>query len=313
MALTILLYKALPALAKAFEVLEKMINHLHFLPLTTTLLAITSRLFVITIDVSAYVIQYRAATQELSTVDQSGARTLQPGNPKEKNRDHALLQLEDVVGMMVSGRLPSDRISTAQQQLEAKLSSLKESSVNAETRTLHSNSKSLAESKATMMEMDGEDFGEAIVLPRPATSSHIVSAIRVPPMPIVPVVLDPPSSPDETNVAPLPSRKSISKSRKMPRIPSESDKSHDPLQISSIAVFDLTKPVGEEAPPIPPHPSQKIMAKKRLADSETASTTKPTKRAISAADVEDTSGATVKVKKKKTKKGQDLMDDIFGL
>ncbi|KAJ9121689.1 hypothetical protein QFC22_002309 [Naganishia vaughanmartiniae] len=301
-------HQALPALTKAFEVLEKMINHLHFLPLSTTLLAITSRLFVITIDISAYVMQYQSAAQDLSSTGQSGVNSPR-SNFKEKNRDTALLQLEDVVGMMVSGRMPSGRISVAQEQLEAKLSALQETT---DTRTTQSIVEPLT-SKATMMEMEGEDFGEAVAPPRRATSPRIARSAVIPPTPVVPVVLDPPSSPEEIIVAPLPIRKRIPGSTETRRIPAElGQRTVPPLQISPNNVIDLTRSAVEQVPSSPPHTIKKTKGKKRPADGETTFTTQPTERASPATVMKDASRSDSKVNKKK-KKGKDLMDDIFGL
>jgi hypothetical protein len=323
------LYKALPALTKAFEyvfpptyrlnisnifcnkhrVLEKMINHLHFLPLTTTLLAISSRLFVITIDISAYVIQYRAATQNVLSDGQSGVRSLQPGNSKDKNRDNTLLQLEDVVAMMITGRMSSDKISTAQELLEAKLSALQDSTANADTRKVPSVINSLANAGATMMEMDGEDFGEAVALPRSVTSPRITFTIRAPPTSNAPVVLDPPSSPEEIVVAPLPSRKTFSESSsKTPTISSESGRSEGLLT----AIFHLDQPVGGKVPPSPLRLVDKAKGKKQPVENETTSTAKPSKRSSAGTAISDPRSAGDTIKKKK-KKGKDLMDDIFGL
>ncbi|KAJ9096570.1 hypothetical protein QFC19_007102 [Naganishia cerealis] len=267
-------------------------------------------MFVVTIDLSAYAIQYREAAQDLALHGQTSNGTLQSAIVKEKNKDKALLSLEDITEMLVSGRMSSGRMSMAQVQLEARLSALRESAATDNIGKGQITPAVLVEPKVPVMEMEGEDFGEAVEPIARAVPPKVEISSRITPTSVAPVVLDPPSSSEEDIAVPSITRKTSSVSTRISKNRKEIERVQDSPLDSSAAVSDSVSLSKEGDPRSPPLPTKKVKDKSRPVDAKKISGVKPQKR-VGSAVIEDASEeATLK---KKKKKGKDPMDDIFGL
>lgn len=278
-----------------------MINHLHFLPLITTLLAITSRMFVITIDIAAYLIQYRDASQNPIT---SGSSTPVPGGAREKEREKVSFSFEEVVEMVARGKVISNRITTAQEQLRSRLETI------AQQTTLEKGKKSTTPNAtegngSDMMEMEGEDFGEAVG--EPVARVMLPKLERKTVTKATPIVLDPPSSPDEP-----PIRRPGIVDR--PVISGFLDTEVEPVAGNRIQDIEathhsLTMPSEEIAPKLNTVPKKKL---KRPIDDGNAGDSPASKKKTSVERKASKMTAGVDKVKVKKKKGKDAMDDIFG-
>ena len=275
-----------------------MINHLHFLPLITTLLAITSRIFIITIDVGAYLLQYRDVTQVATG---SGSST---PIPSAKDKDKVSFRFEEVVDMVVRGKMTNGRVTTAQEQLCSRLETITQQASQKKGKA--KSTPPIEGDSPVMLEMEGEDFGEAVgepiarASPRPAVRKDAL--VRT-----APIVIDTPSSPDDpcpvpsfTSAPPLPSfslnvDEPITRKRVGGFAEAASTFSTPAEQMAQKLVTDGKKrakrPIESISPEEHPPPKKKTSVERKPA------------RPTSSADK-------VKIKKKK---GKDAMDDIFGL
>lgn len=298
-----------------------MIIHLHFLPLTTTLLAITSRMFVITVDMASYLVQYRDASHNRLPADASGSSTPVPGSGKDKEKDKVSFSFEDVVNMVISGKMQNSRIATAQQQLEARLQVLNQQAKQEDKGKGRSVGTLERPERMALLEMDGEDFGEAVeVVPRSADlNSRTASVNRKIPRTTTTIVLDPSSSPDEprvqlpdvsvlTDIADL---KADPHSTKAKKVSSEEVDATGVFASSFSAIMpkQLPKPLASVDESAGPASDEAIPKQKKGQVTDYASGTKiPIKRKSSSLSAES------KDKPKfKRKKAKDTMDDIFGL
>jgi hypothetical protein len=271
-------------------------------------------MFVITIDAASYVVQYREATQDRIPTDVSGSSTPVPGNAKEKEKDKVSFSFEDVVGMVISGKIQNSRITTARDQLTARLRALDQQVQQDGKGKGKAVGIVVGNDRMALLEMDGEDFGEAIeVVPRPTDADARPTPIGTKlPRTKTTIVIDPPSSPDEPNF-PLPVLTSASTSRSNGEQTLERKKmSHAKKDATEVfassfspAVPELVKIPDKSA--VQPE-TDKSKQKKRSAVEETLVKKIPTKRKSSTLSVD----ASDKPKVKK-KKGKDPMDDIFGL
>lgn len=299
-----------------------MIIHLHFLPLTTTLLAITSRMFVITIDVASYLVQYRETTQNHPSVNPSGSSTPVLGHRKDKEKDKVSFSFDNVVEMVVSGKIQnSNRMTTAREQLEARLQALDQQAKQDDKGKGRVVGTLAGPERIALLEMDGEDFGEAVeVMPRPA---ELASPGRVPAGTrrsriTTTIVLDPPSSPDEPRSAQLPDVPGLGD------VPMSTAPDASSLETKEAATAKRG-PTAVFASPFSPATPESVDSvdksatasatsdirkqKKRTVNEDTSVTKIPTKRKSSS--LSDETRDKLKVKKKK--KAKDSMDDIFGL
>jgi hypothetical protein len=276
-----------------------MINHLHFLPLITTLLAITSRMFVITIDIAAYLLQYRESTQNPIT---SGSATPVLGTAREKEREKVAFSFEEVVEMVVRGKVIDNRIKTAQEQLRSRLETIAQQTTLEKGKGASSSSMT-TRAGAEMMEMDGEDFGEAVGEPVARVSSPLVERKTTQ---AIPIVLDPPSSPDEP-----PLRRPGVAAR--PPISGFLDAEIEPVASSRSDVdamdFDIAVPTEEELPPSEIVRQDKV---KRPMDEGSTGDRPASKKKTSVERKASRPSAGVDKVKVVKKKGKDAMDDIFG-
>lgn len=291
-----------------------MIIHLHFLPLTTTLLAITSRMFVITIDVASYLVQYREPTQNRIPTGASGSSTPVVGNGKEKEKDKVSFSFEDVVEMVMSGNIQNSRISTAREQLATRLQALDQQVKQNDKGKGKAVGSVVGDDPMALLEMDGEDFGEAVEMilrPSDTVARPTPIATRMPRTNTT-IVLDPPSSPDEPEFRlPVPTSASTSTptGEQTLKPKKTSNAKRDPTQVfassfSPVAPDPVEMMGKTSVQPEPEIPKQKT----RSAVEEPLVKKIPTKRKNSTLGV----GVGDKPKAKK-KKGKDTMDDIFEL
>jgi hypothetical protein len=299
-----------------------MIIHLHFLPLTTTLLAITSRMFVITIDVASYLVQYRETMQNHPAVNPSGFSTPVLGHGKDKEKEKVSFSFDNVVEMVVSGKIQnSNRMATARERLEARLQALDQQAKQDDKGKGRAVGTLVGPERIALLEMDGEDFGEAVeVVPRtaerasPRTDPASTSKSRM----ATTIVLDPPSSPDEPRSAPLPDLPGLGD------VPMSTAPDASSLETKEAAT-SKRGPTAVFAPSISPVLPESVDSvdksatasaisevrkqKKRIVNKDISGTNIPNKRKSSS--LSDETRDKLKVKKKK--KAKDSMDDIFGL
>lgn len=281
-----------------------MINHLHFLPLITTLLAITSRMFVITIDIAAYLLQYRDTMQNATG---SGSSTPVVGSAREKERDKVSFSFEEVVDMVVRGKMMNGRITTAQAQLRTRLEAIAQQATPGKGKEKSAPDTTSGDGPG-MLEMDGEDFGEAVMEPIARALSPV--ATRKPTISqATPIVLDPPSSPDE----PPPTARAAAFAPAL--IPGFLDALEEPVKGKRVddvnpTALALNMPPGKGAPKlVAPRPerAKRPIEIDSLADPPPPKKKTPVERKVSKST---TGGDKTNAKKKK---GKDAMDDIFGL
>lgn len=280
------------------SVLEKMINHLHFLPLITTLLAITSRIFIITVDVGAYLMQYRDVTQNANG---SGSST---PIPSVKDKDKVSFNFEEVVDMVVRGKMTSSRVVTAQEQLDSRLKAITQQASQEKGKarfTLDTEGDT-----SVLLEMEGEDFGEAVGEPI-ARASPPRAVRKDAPSRTAPIVIDPPSSPDEPHTVPS--------FASAPPTPSFSLNIDEPITGEKVGGFGeaaSTFATPAEQMMQKPFTAGKKRAERPIESSGPAEPAPPKKKTSGERKPARQASTADKVKIKK-KKGKDAMDDIFGL
>ncbi|GHJ87666.1 hypothetical protein NliqN6_4068 [Naganishia liquefaciens] len=290
--------KSIPAITKASEVLETMINHLHFLPLITTLLAITSRIFVIIIDIGASLLQYRDALQKDTT---SGSSTPISG---AKDKDKVSFSFQEVVEMVIRGKMTSSRVSSAQGELRARMEAMNQQSTQGKGK--ESSVLGRQAPGPVTLEVEGEDFGEAVG--EPIARAALPLAVRdIAPRQPTPIIIDSLSSPEEPRTIPL-----VATGPPMTNSPIIINESSTEKEVDAIGETATTLATqSEKTARIPIAGVQKRV--KRPIHSSSPAEPPPSKKKKPFEPKSPKPTSTVDKGKAKKKKGKDAMDDIFGL